>query len=171
MEPSVILHIDVVGSTALLQRNGSKAHERNLDRFRRFSEMIQGYGGMAREMRGDALVAEFARASDAVTAAIAFQTDNTNSIDQSNDDFQVELRLGISLDEVILADDTITGGGVVAIAFAEMGREQEARNAIEDLLRIDPNYTLATFTKSQPFRDTEVLDRHIDGLQKAGFPA
>ena len=110
---AVILHADVVGSTELVQRNESVAHERIRDSFRRFSEMIKDYGGITREIRGDALVAEFARASDAVTASIAFQTVNTNTIVQSNDDIQAELRIGISLGEVIVADNTITGEGVV----------------------------------------------------------
>ena len=44
--------------------------------FHRLSEIITSYGGVAREIRGDALVAEFDRASDAVTAAITLQTQN-----------------------------------------------------------------------------------------------
>ena len=59
---------------------------------------------------------------------------------------------------------------VLAIAFAESKREQEARTAIEDLLRIDPNYSLRTFSECQPFRDADVLERHIEGLRKAGLP-
>jgi adenylate cyclase len=59
---------------------------------------------------------------------------------------------------------------VLAIAFAELEREQEARTALENLLRIDPKYSLRTFSQSQPFRDAEVLDRHIEGLRKAGLP-
>jgi adenylate cyclase len=59
---------------------------------------------------------------------------------------------------------------VLAIAFAELGREQEAHTAVEKLLRIDPKYSLCTFSECQPFRDAEVLDRHIEGLRKAGLP-
>jgi adenylate cyclase len=59
---------------------------------------------------------------------------------------------------------------VLAIAFAELEREQEARTAVENLLRIDPKYSLRTFAEFQPFRDAEVLDRHIEGLRKAGLP-
>ena len=44
---------------------------------------------------------------------------------------------------------------VLAIAFAELEREQEAHAAIENLLRIDPTYSLRTFSASQPFRDPE----------------
>jgi adenylate cyclase len=59
---------------------------------------------------------------------------------------------------------------VLAIAFAESEREQEARTAIENLLRIDPSYSLRTFSECQPFRDAKVLNRHIEGLRKAGLP-
>ncbi len=110
---AVILHADVVGSTVLVQRDESVAHERIRDSFRRFSETIEAYGGVTQEIRGDALVAEFARASDAVTAAIAFQIENTDSNARIEDHIQPQLRIGISLGEVIIADNTITGAGVI----------------------------------------------------------
>ena len=110
---AVILHADVVGSTELVQHNESVAHERMQQTFRRFSETITAYGGTPREIRGDALVAEFARASDAVTAAIGFQIQNTDSNAQLEGDIQPKLRIGISLGEVVVADNTITGAGVV----------------------------------------------------------
>ena len=71
---AVILHADVVGSTRLVQQNETLAHARIQDAFRRFSSTIEAYNGVTHELRGDALVAEFARASDAVAAGLAFQT-------------------------------------------------------------------------------------------------
>ncbi|RZV48569.1 MAG: hypothetical protein EX270_13695, partial [Pseudomonadales bacterium] len=110
---AVILHADVVGSTSLVQKNEALAHERIQNAFNNFSETIGAYGGIAREIRGDALVAEFNRASDAVAAAVAFQAKNEESNVAYNDDIRPELRIGISLGEVIIADNTITGAGVV----------------------------------------------------------
>jgi adenylate cyclase len=110
---AVILHADVVGSTALVQRNESVAHERIQDAFRRFSATIESYGGIAHEIRGDALVAEFARASDAVSAALAFQFANEDHNVGVTDDIRPEIRIGISLGEVVIADGTITGAGIV----------------------------------------------------------
>jgi adenylate cyclase len=110
---AVILHADVVGSTSLVQKNETLAHERIQSAFHQFSETINSYGGMTRELRGDALVAEFDRASDAVTAALAFQDLNEEFNATLNDDIQPQLRIGISLGEVIVADSTITGAGVV----------------------------------------------------------
>ena len=110
---AVILHADVVGSTLLVQQNETLAPERIQAIFHNLSETIKAYGGIAREVRGDALVAEFNRASDAVPAAIAFQTLNEESNNALDDDIRPQLRIGISLGEVIIADNTITGAGVV----------------------------------------------------------
>jgi class 3 adenylate cyclase len=110
---AVILHADVVGSTLLVQQNETLAHERIQAAFHNFSDTIKTYGGIARELRGDALVAEFERASDAVPAALAFQVLNEEINSKLDDDIQPQLRIGISLGEVIIADNTITGAGVV----------------------------------------------------------
>ena len=110
---AVIVHADVVGSTTLVQLDESVAHDRIQDVFRRFSETINRYGGNAHEIRGDALVAGFDRASDAVSAALAFQVSNGAHNQTFADEIRPEIRIGISLGEVIIADGTITGAGVV----------------------------------------------------------
>jgi len=110
---AVILHADIAGSTALVQLDEKLAHERIQDAFGRFSETIENYQGHVQELRGDALLAEFGRASDAVTAALAFQAEQTNFIAQLDDDLKPIVRVGIAMGEVIIADNTITGAGVV----------------------------------------------------------
>ena len=110
---AVILHADIVGSTVLVQRDERLAHERIQDVFRRFSNKIVAYGGKVHEVRGDALLAEFERASDAVSATLSFQSENISEIEKYTDDIRPELRVGIALGEVIIADNTITGAGVV----------------------------------------------------------
>ena len=69
--------------------------------------------GMTHEIRGDALLAEFGRASDSVCAALAFQRENSIFNTELDDEIQPEVRIGISLGEVVIADGTITGVGVV----------------------------------------------------------
>lgn len=110
---AVILHADVVGLTALVVQDEARAHERIQAAFGQFSGTVHSHGGITRELRGDALVAEFERASDAVTAAIAFQLQNNKTNSALVDDIQPVLRIGISLGEVIIADNTVTGVGVV----------------------------------------------------------
>lgn len=110
---AVILHADIVGSTTLVQRDEALAHGRIQDSFRRFSETIKTYGGSTHELRGDALVAEFARASDAVCAALRFQQVQSELLLALSDAIKPVVRIGISLGEVIVADNTVTGAGVV----------------------------------------------------------
>jgi adenylate cyclase len=110
---AVLLHADIVGSTSLVQKNETLAHERIQDTFRRFSETIGDYGGNALEIRGDALVAEFAKASDAVSASLEFQAANSTLNEQLSDDIRPVLRIGIAMGEVVVADNTVTGEGIV----------------------------------------------------------
>jgi class 3 adenylate cyclase len=72
---AVILHFDVAGSTRMVHQDEQLAHERIQGTFHRFGDTITKYHGHVRELRGDALLDEFERASDAVTAALAFQAD------------------------------------------------------------------------------------------------
>ena len=113
LQLAVILHADVVGSTSLVQKNEALAHQRIQAAFHQFSETINSYRGITRELRGDALVAEFERASDAVAAALVFQVLNQELNAILSDDIRPGFRIGISMGEVIIADNTITGAGVV----------------------------------------------------------
>ncbi len=109
---AVILHADVVGSTALVRRDEELAHRRITATLRRLAATVSRYGGVAREVRGDALVAEFARASDAVCAAMVFQCDNPQS-PEGDEELSPGIRIGIAIGEVVVADATVTGAGVV----------------------------------------------------------
>jgi len=110
---AVLLHADIVRSTALVQENETLAHERIQDAFRAFSKTISSHDGIAHEIRGDALVAEFPRASDAVGAALDFQELNLNHNDKLSDNIKPQLRIGIAMGEVVVADNTVTGEGIV----------------------------------------------------------
>jgi adenylate cyclase len=122
---AVILHADVIGSTALVQSNETLAHERIQDAFHRFSEIISNYGGVAHEIRGDALVAEFSRVSDAISASLAFQISNAARNEELSDDICPVVRVGIAMGEVIVADNTVTGTGVVLAQRLEQLAEKE----------------------------------------------
>ena len=121
---AVLLHADVVGSTALVQLHETLAHQRIQDTFGRFSETINNYNGVAHEIRGDALVAEFARASDAVNASLAFQASNAAHNEELADKIRPVVRVGIAMGEVVVADNTVTGEGVVLAQRLEQLAEQ-----------------------------------------------
>jgi TolB-like protein/class 3 adenylate cyclase/Flp pilus assembly protein TadD len=110
---AVILHADVANSTALIQQDKQLAHQRIQDSFRRFSNIIEKYQGHVLELRGDALLAEFERAFDAVVAVLSFQADQAEHNTQFYDDLRIDIRVGVTMGEVIVADSTVTGAGVV----------------------------------------------------------
>ena len=107
------MHADIVGSTALVHKNEALAHQRIQDTFRRFSETIATHGGIAHEIRGDALVAEFSKASDAVSAAVDFQATNATHNQTLADEIRPIIRVGVAMGEVVVADNTVTGAGIV----------------------------------------------------------
>jgi TolB-like protein/class 3 adenylate cyclase/Flp pilus assembly protein TadD len=110
---AVILHADVASSTAIVQEDKELAHERIQDSFQRFSQTIKKYRGHVLELRGDALLAEFERASDALSAALSFQADQVGHLEQLQGNVKPVIRIGISMGEVVIADNTVTGAGVV----------------------------------------------------------
>ena len=67
---AVIMHADVAGSTGSIQQDERLAHDRIQQTFHRFANITSQYHGRVRELRGDALLAEFERASEAITAGI-----------------------------------------------------------------------------------------------------
>ena len=83
------------------------------DTFRRLESCVEQYGGRVLELRGDALLAEFERASDAATAALAFQSGQPPPAGDSDESIRPQLRIGIAMGEVVIADNTVTGTGVV----------------------------------------------------------
>ena len=107
------MHADVAGSTALVQKDESLAHQRIRAGLQQLSKTVGEYGGIAREIRGDALVAEFSRASDAVCASLAFQAENTRRNATLDGEIRPAVHIGVSLGEVVIADGTLTGAGVV----------------------------------------------------------
>jgi len=123
---AVILHADVVGSTDLVRKHEHVAHARMQGVFRQLSGAVSSYGGVTREVRGDALVAEFERASDAVCAALFFQNANIETSRTLQDDIAPRVRIGVAIGEVIIADSTITGEGVILAQRLEQLAEPDA---------------------------------------------
>ncbi len=78
--------------------------------------------------------------------------------------------IAIAQDAIKLDPDYIFTYCTLAVAYAELARKEEAHTAAEDILRIDPKFTCRTFAITQPFRDAEVMNRHIESLHKAGLP-
>jgi len=56
----------------------------------------------------------------------------------------------------------------MAISYLRLGREEEARAAAADLLRINPKFSLERYAQTLPFTKP-VADRIVEDLRKAGL--
>ncbi len=70
----------------IVQQDKELVHAHIQGGFRRFSDTIKKRRGHVLEIHGDALLAEFERASQAVSAALSFQADQTNYNNRLTDD-------------------------------------------------------------------------------------
>ena len=50
-----------------------------------------------------------------------------------------------------------------------MGREKEARAEAEEVLRIDPTFSVDSMARRLPYKDQKALDDVVSALHKAGL--
>jgi TolB-like protein/class 3 adenylate cyclase/Flp pilus assembly protein TadD len=58
----------------------------------------------------------------------------------------------------------------IAASYAMLGREEEARSAAAEVLRINPRFTLKAWVAHVPHRSDAVLDRYLTAFRNAGLP-
>jgi len=51
-----------------------------------------------------------------------------------------------------------------------MGREQEAKQQVAEILRIEPTYTIARYTTPNLYRNKKTMEKWAESLRKAGLP-
>jgi adenylate cyclase len=57
----------------------------------------------------------------------------------------------------------------ITVAYSMCGREEEARAAAAEVLRINPNFSCDYYAKKTPYKNQADLDRFIGALRKAGL--
>jgi adenylate cyclase len=58
---------------------------------------------------------------------------------------------------------------VMAGSYSLLNHFDEARQAVNEILRIDPRYSVGKFRLSMPFKDKEELEFHVEAMRKAGL--
>jgi TolB-like protein/DNA-binding winged helix-turn-helix (wHTH) protein/Tfp pilus assembly protein PilF len=57
----------------------------------------------------------------------------------------------------------------LAAAYAELGRDEEARAEAAEVLRLNPHFSLEVYRQRVPLKDPAMLKQHIAALRKAGL--
>jgi adenylate cyclase len=58
----------------------------------------------------------------------------------------------------------------LAICYASLGREEEARAEAAEVLRLNPKFSVKKNEKTSPIKDKAVKEHYMDALRKAGLP-
>jgi TolB-like protein/Tfp pilus assembly protein PilF len=66
--------------------------------------------------------------------------------------------------------DYLFAWGILAASQAQLGRTAEARTAFQEMLRQQPELSVAALRQFFSFADADWFERFIDGLRKAGLP-
>ena len=110
---AVILAADVVGFSALMERDEAGTFERlKAGRKELFEPEIERHHGRIFKLMGDGLLAEFISVVDAVECAVSLQRGLAERNSVLTSDQHIEVRIGINLGEVIVEGEDRYGEGV-----------------------------------------------------------
>jgi adenylate cyclase len=66
--------------------------------------------------------------------------------------------------------DSLNSHVIMAAVYGGCGREKEARKEATEILRINPKFTVESYTKILPYKNPSDRERTFQGLRKAGLP-
>jgi hypothetical protein len=58
----------------------------------------------------------------------------------------------------------------IAANCAILGRENEAKAYVREILEVNPSFSLEQYRKINPFKDASHLKTYLEVLRKAGLP-
>lgn len=116
---AVVLATDCVAFSRMMDQNEELTLQ-NIKLCRQIIDpTIEENGGRIFHTAGDSVIAEFNSVVDAVNAAIEFQKMLHQRNDNVGEDSQMQFRVGIHLDDVIIEGDNVYGNGVNVAARLE----------------------------------------------------
>jgi adenylate cyclase len=57
----------------------------------------------------------------------------------------------------------------LAASYSELGREEEARAEIAEVVKMNPQFSLEGMRQRWPYKDPADLERYLAALRKAGL--
>jgi len=65
--------------------------------------------------------------------------------------------------------DQLSAYLTLSACYSSLNRPDEARNAVEEVLRINPNFSLKHYANTLPYKNQETTDKFVGALRKAGL--
>jgi TolB-like protein/class 3 adenylate cyclase len=116
---TAIFYADVAGYSRLTGENEDRTHRQLRNNMKTISEAIVSFGGRIVHYAGDAVLADFSMASNALHCALDVQQKISEISSSLADNQRVLFRIGVNLGEVIVDGDEIYGDGVNVAARLE----------------------------------------------------
>ena len=116
---AAVLAADVAGYSRLMGIDEAGTARRLREHFAALQPLVAGHDGRVVKIMGDGLLAEFPSAVAAVECALALQRLMARRNGRAAADQRMDLRIGIHLAEVVVAEDDILGEGVNIAARLE----------------------------------------------------
>jgi adenylate cyclase len=77
-------------------------------------------------------------------------------------------------EEALAALERMTAPGyarrLLVATYAHLDRLEEARSEAEEYMKVDPDFSITTWAKTEHYTDPTERQRYVDGLRKAGLP-
>ncbi|MFT5113052.1 MAG: adenylate cyclase [Parasphingorhabdus sp.] len=108
---AAILHADVVGFSRLTGDDEEDTYRQVRQALDRITVQVNAHNGRVVNYAGDAVLADFSSALDAVNCAVVIQNE-MSPISENDRNKTVPLRIGINLGDVISVRDNIFGDGM-----------------------------------------------------------
>jgi adenylate cyclase len=83
---------------------------------------------------------------------------------------QYEKAIQWSKKALINNPDQLSAYTTLVACYSSLNLSGETRNAVEEVLRINPNFSLEYYANVIPYKNQETADRFIGALRKAGLP-
>ena len=83
---------------------------------------------------------------------------------------QYEKTIELSEKGLIGNPDQLSVYLTLAASYSLLNQTEEAHKAVEEVLRIDPNFSLEYQAKTMPYKRQETGDKFVEALRKAGLP-
>ena len=116
---AAVLHADVVGYSRLTGQDEVGTHRTLLAYLDAITALIESHSGAVVNFAGDAVLAEFQSAVQALACAVAIQRDMETRNEGLPEETKLRFRIGLNLGDIIVARQNIYGDGVNVAARLE----------------------------------------------------
>ena len=83
---------------------------------------------------------------------------------------QYEKAIELAKKCIVDSPDNLLAHLILASSFIFFNRAEEAHNAAEQILRIDPNFSVKNWRMTMPFKNQDTIDKLVGAYHKAGLP-